>query len=270
MSKILQVHGLNVSVKRKRNQVHILKDLSFTLERGKWLGVIGPSGAGKSTLAYAISNMILDKSFCISGHISFTSDINVLNLSFKEKRRLTLDNVGIIFQNAMSALDPYERIEKQMLELIHFKKSLSKEEGKRLMNESLKMVGLDKEVDCIHKYPSQLSGGMRQRVLLAMSVIQSPPLLIADEPTSSLDGLHKLSFLKLLKNVSNRLGMSVVYISHDLSLVAQFCDDLLVLDKGELVTKGSSETLLNKPDNVLLKEMIDNTRRIIGDKNVCD
>lgn len=268
MSNVLVVKALNVSVVNKNKKIDILKNLSFSLEEGKWLGVVGASGAGKSTLGYAIANMLLDKCFQINGHIHFKAGADVLKLSPKDRRRETLKIVGIIFQNAMSSLDPYETIGKQLLEVICYKENLNKKQAWHKMIHSLSLVGLKGDQDCIHKYPSQLSGGMRQRVLLAMSLIQAPPLLVADEPTASLDGIHKLAFMTLLKKVSKEMGLSVVYISHDLSLVAEFCDDLLLLEQGQLISNGQCQELLKQPNHPLLAEMIENTIKLIGDYHV--
>lgn len=265
MSSILEVKGLTVSVTGQNKSFSILDNLSFSLEKGKWLGLLGPSGAGKSTLGYVLSNTLLDKTFQTSGQMSFGGGADILSLTPKDRRRETLKTVGIIFQNAMSSLDPYETVGHQLLELIHFNEKLDKKQGWQKMIHSLSLVGLEGDQGCIHKYPGQLSGGMRQRVLLAMSLIQAPPLLVADEPTASLDGIHKLEFLSLLKKISKKMGLSVLYISHDLSLVAEFCDDLLLLDKGKIVSKGSCQRLLTQPDHPLLVEMIENTVKLIGD-----
>ena len=231
MSRILNIIDLSVSIRDKKNIIKIIENISFSLEKGEKLGIIGSSGSGKSTIAFTISNLLLDRNYIIKGSIDFGDNINLLSLKSKNRRKKTVDNVGIIFQNALSSLDPYETVESQLLEIIFFNKKIKGEKAKEIMRNALKKVGLEKEKDLSKKYPHQLSGGMKQRIILAMHIIISPNILIADEPTSALDGIHKLKFVKLLKDISENEHMAVIFISHNIALVSYFCDNILVIDK---------------------------------------
>ena len=135
------------------------------------------------------------------------------------------------------------------------------------MRNALKKVGLEKEKDLSKKYPHQLSGGMKQRIILAMHIIISPNILIADEPTSALDGIHKLKFVKLLKDISENEHMAVIFISHNIALVSYFCDNVLVIDKGKIIAHDTRNNIINNNKNIVVRKMVDNAKKITGDYN---
>ncbi len=258
MSNVITVENLTVGVADKT----IVRDVSFSLKKGEILGIIGQSGAGKTTLAFAISN-ILSADYTLEGSIVFSND-NVLALNKLARRKQTVQNIGVILQNAQSALDPYEKIGVQFKEIIKFKyQGIAAADIAHLTNASLKQVGLAAE-NILNKYPSELSGGMKQRVVLAMSIIMSPKILVADEPTASLDGVHKLNFLKLLKDVTKKVGLSLILISHDIALILNICDKILVLDGGQVIAYGSQSDILNS-DNAVIKDFIEKTKQLLGD-----
>ncbi len=258
MSNVITVENLTVSVADKT----IVQDVNFSLKKGEILGVIGQSGAGKTTLGFAVSN-ILSSDYTLEGSIVFTND-NVLALDKVARRKQTVQNIGVILQNAQSALDPYEKIDKQFREIIKFKhRGISENDIVKMIQASLEQVGLADE-NILKKYPSELSGGMKQRVVLAMSIIMSPKILVADEPTASLDGVHKLNFLKLLKDVTKKVGLSLILISHDIALILNICDKILVLDDGAAIAYGSQTDILNS-DNTVIKDFIDKTKKLLGD-----
>ncbi len=260
MSDVLTVNKLSVDV----DNTNILRDITFSVEKGEILGVIGPSGAGKTTLAFAVSNL-LNENYTLEGSIIFDSK-NVLALDKTGRRNQTVKNIGIILQNAQSALDPYEKIGTQFKEIIQFKHGkLSDDEVRSIIRQSIEQVGLSDD-NIINKYPSELSGGMKQRIVLAMALLTAPKILVADEPTSSLDGIHKLNFLRLLKEVVKKQSLSLLLISHDIALILNICDKILLLENGLPVAYGNSQELLHS-DNSVIKDFVTKTRQLFGDIN---
>ncbi len=265
MSKhILKVNKLNISVNAK----NIVNDISFDLHRGEITGVIGASGVGKSTMLFAISG-ILNEQYKLTGSIKFGDGKNILNM---DRRALQLEcakNSNIVFQDALNSLDPYETIGSQLKEIIKFKE-MSNFEGESKSDyiqnriyELLDLVGLENEYSIIKKYPYEISGGMAQKICLSFAFVGRPNIILADEPTSSMDAIYQLEFVKTLEEIAKKLGISVLFVSHDLALISNFCNRILVLENGELAEDKLVVELLENPESKMAQNMLNASRKIL-------
>ncbi|MDO5714240.1 MAG: ATP-binding cassette domain-containing protein [Tissierellia bacterium] len=255
---ILTVKDLKVSIGKDS----ILKNIYLQVQKGCIYGILGPSGVGKSTLLFGLAGLLKTPPYTVEGHISFEDGKNILGYTEREKQIAVAKYGSIIFQQAMSALDPYQNVYNALQEIIHLKESKDKDYVKRRIYELLQLVGLDEEKSLLEKYPHELSGGMAQRITLALALIGPPQILLADEPTSSMDAIYALSFVKHLKELVEDTKISVLFVSHDLALLANFCDRILVMDQGVLVENESTEKILTSPKSEMGKRLLEESKRI--------
>ncbi|MSU70464.1 MAG: ABC transporter ATP-binding protein [Opitutaceae bacterium] len=231
-----------------RNGVYRAVDgVSFSLERGETLGIVGESGSGKSVTGYSIMGLVSQPPGRIESGTAMFDRVDLLHCTPKEARRIRGKRVAMIFQDPMTSLNPYLRISEQLIEplLIHEKISRGAALDRGL--EALAAVGINDAARRIHAYPHEFSGGMRQRVMIAMALITKPELLIADEPTTALDVTVQAQILELIKKMQRELGMAVIFITHDLGVVSGLCDRVQVMYAGRIVESADTRALFYQP-----------------------
>ena len=250
-SYLLELQNLNLIISNSL----ILNNISFVLKKNEILGIVGESGSGKSITAFSILNLINSSKIKKSGKIFF-EDFRIDNLSTKELEKIRGKEISIVFQEPMSSLNPSMKCGKQIEEIVSKHSFLKGAKIKDRVNELLRMVQLSKEENLYNKYPFQLSGGQQQRLMIAIAIACDPKILIADEPTTSLDSVLRHEIIELLKGIQKQTNMSIIFVSHDLSLVSEFTDKTVVLYKGEVVEFGKSSKILANPKHTYTKMLL--------------
>jgi oligopeptide transport system ATP-binding protein len=244
---LLEVENLRTYFYTRSGVIRAVNDVSFSLSRGETLGIVGESGSGKSVTCYSLLGLIpKPPGKIVSGHANF-GGVDLLNCPEKTLRRIRGKRISMIFQDPMTSLNPYMRVSDQVVEplLVHEKVSRSQALAKAIA--SLEEVGIQDAGSRINLYPHQFSGGMRQRVMIAMALISRPEILIADEPTTALDVTVQAQILELIKQRQKDLGTSVIFITHDLGVVASFCKDVNVMYAGRIVESASTDEIFARP-----------------------
>ncbi|MFD2614084.1 ABC transporter ATP-binding protein [Paenibacillus gansuensis] len=244
---VLEVEGLEVTMSGGGREFHVVNGVSFHIQKGETLGVVGESGCGKSMTSLSVMRLIPAPPGRIkSGSIRLKGK-DLLKLSEREMRNVRGNEVSMIFQEPMTSLNPVFRIGKQLDEAILLHQNVPKEEAKRRSIEMLMTVGIARAEQIYKSFPFQLSGGMRQRVMIAMGLACKPELLIADEPTTALDVTIQAQILDLMKQLKEETGTSIMLITHDLGVIAEMCDRVMVMYAGEIVEEASTEGLFDRP-----------------------
>ena len=249
MKTLVNVKDLSVSYFTYAGEVQSVRGVSFDIESGKTTALVGESGCGKSVTSMALMGLIERPGVVKEGSQIFYEGKNILD--FKEKEWLDFrgKECSMIFQDALVSLNPTMMIGKQIMENLenHNHEKLSKTEIRKRAQQMLELVGIPDAPACLDKYPHELSGGMRQRVMIATALITNPKLLIADEPTTALDVTIQAQILELMKQLQKKLGMAIIMITHDLGVVADMADEIIVMYAGKIVEKGSNEEIFYNP-----------------------
>ncbi|MED1954354.1 ABC transporter ATP-binding protein [Brevibacillus centrosporus] len=257
MTAMLTIDNLRTSFLQSGKKLTVIEGVSFTVEPGETVGVVGESGCGKSVTSMSIMQL-LGKNVEMSGSIRF-QDKELLSLSDKEMQKIRGNQIAMIFQEPMTSLNPLHSIGKQISEPLRRHLGLSKQAAKERAIELLKLVGIPRADEIISDFPHQLSGGMRQRVMIAMAMACEPKLLIADEPTTALDVTIQAQILELMKKVRDEQGTSILLITHDLGVVAEMCHRVIVMYAGQIVEEADVKGLFDNPKHPytrgLLKSM---------------
>ena len=244
---ILEVHDLEIRYVTDEETVQAVNDITFSLERGESIGLVGETGAGKTTTALGIMGLVPDPpGEIVKGSILFEGE-DLLKLSEKQMRRIRGGKISMIFQDPMTSLNPVTRVGDQIAEVILLHNKISKAEARKRAMEMLEQVGIP-GARC-DDYPHQFSGGMKQRIVIAIALACQPQLLIADEPTTALDVTIQAQILKLMENLKNELGTSMIMITHDLGVVAETCDKVAVMYAGEIVEYGTARDIFDPGDH---------------------
>jgi ABC-type dipeptide/oligopeptide/nickel transport system ATPase component len=251
---LLSIENLNVAFNTSYESFQALKDITFILEKNETLSLVGESGSGKSTIANAIIQL-LPENISSNGQIIFEGK-NLCSLSSEELRQIRGNKMGMVFQEPQTALNPTMRVGKQVLETLYAHHRISKKEALDKVYEVLYHVGFQSPKEIYPLYPFQLSGGMRQRVVIAIAIVNNPILLIADEPTTALDAELRNQILDLLKSLQQKMHMALLLISHDLKLVAKYSDRVAVLQNGRMVEMASSSQLFQIPQHDYTKQLL--------------
>jgi len=242
---ILDVQGLKTYFYTSKGIVKAVDNVSFKVGRGEVLGIAGESGCGKSTLGFSLIRLVPPPGRIVGGRITFMAE-DILKMPEEEFRtKVRWKGISMVFQGAMNALNPVYTVGAQIAEVLTLHKGLSKKEALEEAANLLKMVGLDPRR--IRSYPHELSGGMKQRVVIAMALALRPSLVIADEPTTALDVVVQAQIMNLLKRLQRELKMSIILITHDMSLIAEIADKVAIMYAGKIVEIGSSDRVFNNP-----------------------
>jgi oligopeptide/dipeptide ABC transporter ATP-binding protein len=245
--RILKIRDLSVSFATENGPAKVIEDVSFSVEHGRTLGLVGESGCGKSVTAMSIIRLLPSPPSRVeSGRIFFNGD-DMLELNDAEMRAIRGNRIGMIFQEPMTSLNPTFSIGFQIGEVLRIHRGLGRNQARTRCIELLEMVGIGSAASRLDQYPHQLSGGLRQRVMIAMAIACRPSLLIADEPTTALDVTIQAQILDLLVKLQKDLDMSILMITHDLCVVAEFCDHVVVMYAGKIVEKAPVEQIFNHP-----------------------
>ncbi len=252
---IFEIKNLKVVFYDNKEPFTAVNDLSFSAEKGEVIGLVGESGSGKTMTALAAAGLISDKAAEVTGNI-FIDGKDVLSLSQKEMRKIRGSEIGMIFQEPMTSLDPAKTVGWQVEEVLKLHTELSKEDRRAKALEAIKEAGLIDFERIYNSYPHQLSGGQRQRVMIAAAIIAKPKLLLADEPTTALDVTVQKQILELLKKQCKANGITVLFISHDLALVRSLCERMIVMKNGIAIEEGFSDDIFENPKEEYTKELI--------------
>lgn len=245
MESILQVSHLSVSFEARDREVAAVRDVSFEVRKGETLGIVGESGSGKSVTARSIMRLLPSPPAYINGGEIWFAGTNLAEYSEKQMEGIRGKDIGMIFQDPMTSLNPTMKIGEQISESLIKHLKVSRQEAKEQALEMLKLVGIRHAELRYHQYPHEFSGGMRQRVMIAIALACRPALLIADEPTTALDVTIQAQILSLMKSMQERFGTSIILITHDLGVVAGMCDRVLVMKDGEIVERGTTEEIFD-------------------------
>ena len=255
MGTLLQVDHLTIGYPEEAGMDKVVRDISFEVYENEILGVVGESGSGKSQTSLAVMGLLSEEAQILSGTMSFMGQ-ELVGLDEKSRSRIQGNTMSMIFQEPDTSLNPVMKIGKQVGESLKLHTDLHKGQIREKVLESMRSVGLnDVEAFC-EKYPHELSGGMRQRVMIAQAFICSPRLLIADEPTTALDVIVQAQILKLLKQLHKKNGTSILFISHDLNVIKEICDRVIVMYQGEIVEGGSTQEVLVHPKHDYTRHLV--------------
>ena len=261
---ILEVKDLNMSYKTIDGNVDAVKDVSFTVKQGESFGLVGESGCGKTSVAMSLLQLQADNGKITSGEIIFDGQ-NIVNLSEAELREVRWSGISIVFQGAMNSWNPVVKIGEQIREAMreHYPDKTKGENTKKIL-ELFEIVGLEDSI--IDRYPHELSGGMKQRAVIALALSCDPKLIIADEPTTALDVVIQDQILNEIRKVQDVLGLSLIYISHDIAVIAEMTDNMAVMYAGRIVERGPTKEIFANPKHSYTKSLLESTPSVVGDK----
>ena len=261
---ILEVKNLNMSYETLEGSVAAVKDVTFSLKEGESFGIVGESGCGKTSVAMSLLQLQADNGKITSGEIIFDGK-DIVKLNEKELRDVRWSGISIVFQGAMNSWNPVVKIGEQIREAIreHYPDK-TKEENTDKINELFNIVGLDSTI--ADRYPHELSGGMKQRAVIALALSCDPKLIIADEPTTALDVVIQDQILNEIRKVQDILGLSLIYISHDIAVIAEMTDNMAVMYAGRIVEKGPTKEVFENPRHSYTQSLLASTPSVVGDK----
>ncbi|MCR5320558.1 MAG: ABC transporter ATP-binding protein [Lachnospiraceae bacterium] len=253
---VLTVKNLHTSFFTDSGEVRAVNGVSFNLTKGKILGIVGESGSGKSVTAYSIMQILADTGKVVDGEILYKGK-NILDFTPKEMREFRGDKCSIIFQDPMTSLNPTFTIGSQLNEaiMLHTERKTKKAATERSI-ELLTMVGVNEPEKRVNQYPYELSGGMRQRVMIAMALACEPDILIADEPTTALDVTIQAQILELMADLQKKLGMAIILVTHDLGVIATMCDEIIVMYGGRVCERGTADDIFYRPCHEYTKGLL--------------
>lgn len=252
---ILSVVDLNTSFRTDRGEVMAVNGVSFNLDRGKILGIVGESGSGKSVTAYSIMQILEKNGSIKKGQVLYKGQ-DITKFSEKQMREFRGKCCSIIFQDPMTSLNPVFTIGNQLKEAIELH---TDRKGKVAMDRAIEMltlVGVNEPEKRVKQYPYELSGGMRQRVMIAMALACEPDILIADEPTTALDVTIQAQILELMQSLQKKLGMAIIMVTHDLGVIADMCDEIIVMYGGRVCERGTAEDIFYRPAHEYTKGLL--------------
>ena len=263
--KLLEIKDERLSFFTPAGEVKALNGVSFSMEEGEVLGIVGESGSGKSVTAYSIMGLTAYPGKLVGGTVHFNGH-EIEKMTEKEFRKIRGNEVSIIFQDPMTSLNPVYTIGNQIVEVILLHTNKTKKEAYERARELLELVGINEPSKRLKQYPHELSGGMRQRVMIAIALACEPKLLIADEPTTALDVTIQAQILELMQELRKKLGMSIIMITHDLSVVASMCEKIAVMYAGHIVEYGTADEIFYNPSHEYTKGLIKSIPKLNTEK----
>lgn len=252
---LLEIKNLHVNFKGMRGTTEALKNMNLTVDKGEIVGIVGESGSGKSITALSVLGLLEENAIIPRGEIIYNGK-SLFELEKKELQSLRGKEIGMVFQEPMTALQPTMKIGKQLLNVIRKHRNLTAREADEAVIQALKEVHIDNPELVSKKYPFELSGGMRQRIVIALAMASPPNLLIADEPTTALDVTIQYEIINLIKELNKKRGTSVLLITHDLGVVANICERIIVMYAGEVVESGLTQDVLTQPRHPYTKSLL--------------
>lgn len=262
MEKLLEVKNLSVSFQTFFGEVEAVRDISFHVGKSETVAIVGESGCGKSVTANSIVQLLpMPPAFFKSGEIIFNGE-NLLEKTDKEMEKIRGNEISMIFQDPMTSLNPTMRIGKQIVEGLVSHRKLPKNEARKKAIEMLDLVAVPEPEKRINQYPHEFSGGMRQRVMIALAMISTPRLLIADEPTTALDVTVQAQILELMKEIQKKLNMSIILITHDLGVVADMSDRVIVMYAGQILEEGTTDEIFKDPRHPYTQKLLASVPRL--------
>ena len=263
---LLEVKDLEVSFFTYAGEVKAVRKISYSLGPGEVMGIGGDSGSGKSVSSFGLMGMVPEPGKILGGSIVFDGK-EVTKMTEKELLKMRGKDVSMIFQDPMTSLNPVFTVGNQIDEVLRKHTDLNKEQRKQRIIELFKLVGINQPEKRIHQYPHEFSGGMRQRVMIAMALSCNPKLLIADEPTTALDVTIQAQILELMKELKKKINMSIIFITHDLGVVSEICDQISVMYAGTIVESGSSDQIFYKSRHPYTWGLLESVPKINADEH---
>ena len=264
---ILSVQNLHTSFHTDKGEVKAVNGVTFNLEKGKILGIVGESGSGKSVTAYSIMRILEKNGRITEGKILYKGQ-DIAEFSEKQMREFRGKCCSIIFQDPMTSLNPVFTVGNQLREAIELHTDRKGKEAEARALEMLTLVGVNEPEKRVKQYPYELSGGMRQRVMIAMALACEPDILIADEPTTALDVTIQAQILELMQSLQKKLGMAIIMVTHDLGVIADMCDEIIVMYGGRVCERGTAEDIFYRPHHEYTKGLLRSIPNVdrIGEK----
>lgn len=252
---ILEVKDLHTSFFTENGEVQAVNGISFTLEPGKTLGIVGESGSGKSVTAYSIMQILAETGKITAGEVKFHGE-DITKWNSRQMQKFRGEKCSIIFQDPMTSLNPVFTVGSQLTEAILLHTDKDKKQARERAVEMLTLVGVNEPESRLKQYPHELSGGMRQRVMIAMALVCEPDILIADEPTTALDVTIQAQILELMQDLQKKLGMAIIMVTHDLGVIASMCDEILVMYGGRVCERGTADDIFYQPAHEYTKGLL--------------
>ena len=261
---ILEVKNLDMSYETLEGNVSAVKNVSFSVKQGESFGIVGESGCGKTSVAMSLLQLQADNGKITNGEILFNGK-DIVSLNEAELRDIRWSGISIVFQGAMNSWNPVVKIGEQIREAMreHYPNKTKDENTKKIL-ELFEIVGLEDSI--IDRYPHELSGGMKQRAVIALALSCDPKLIIADEPTTALDVVIQDQILNEIRKVQDVLGLSLIYISHDIAVIAEMTDNMAVMYAGRIVERGPTKEIFANPKHSYTKSLLESTPSVVGDK----
>ena len=258
---LLSVEGLSVAFNTEQGLVRVVEDVSFQLAAGETLGLVGESGCGKSVTAQTIMRLLPSPPSRIEGGRILFEGEDLVVLPDSRLRKIRGDRIGMVFQEPMTSLNPTQRVGRQIAEVLSLHRGLRYGDARAQVISALKKVGIGNAERRSEQYPHELSGGLRQRVMIAMAIVCGPKLLIADEPTTALDVTIQAQIMELLQALQRDLGLSILLITHDLGIVAEMCRNMVVMYAGRIVESGPAAQIFSRPRHPYTAGLINSSPR---------
>ncbi len=269
---LIDVKNLKVHFTMREGTVKAVDDVSFSIPRGKTLGVVGESGCGKSVTSRAVLRIVPHPGKIVAGQILFNRnggsqsiDLAQMDARGQEIRKIRGGEIAMVFQEPMTSLSPVHNIANQIMEAIMLHQDVTKREARAQAIEMLRLVNMPKPEQVIDYYPHQLSGGMRQRAMIAMALSCKPSLLIADEPTTALDVTTEAQILELMRDLQERLGMAILYITHNLGVIAEMTENVIVMYLGKVVERGDVDSIFHDPKHPYTRDLLKSIPKLTGE-----
>ncbi len=252
---ILQVKDLHTSFFTENGEVKAVNGISFNLEAGKTLGIVGESGSGKSVTAYSIMQILASAGKITGGEVLYKGE-DITKWNEKKMEKFRGEKISIIFQDPMTSLNPVFTVGYQLVEAVLLHTDKTRKEAEERAIEMLTLVGVNEPESRVKQYPHELSGGMRQRVMIAMALCCEPDILIADEPTTALDVTIQAQILELMQELQKKLGMAIIMVTHDLGVIASMCDEIMVMYGGRVCERGVADDIFYRPAHSYTKGLL--------------